>query len=86
MGKSVAGSIVAFVFAAIFLGGGIWALYVYEMCRSFFGTSGLGAVCGEEEAAFVFSLVLGIILLLVGALAYPRKSKARRRKAASRDD
>ena len=84
MGKG--GSIVAIVFGTIFVGGGLWALYVYEMCRSFFGASGLGAVCGEEEAAFVFSLVLGIVLLLIGALTYPRKSKARRRKAASRDD
>ena len=84
MGKG--GSIVAIVFGTIFVGGGLWALYVYEMCRSFFGTSGLGAVCGEEEAAFVFSLVLGFVLLLIGALTYPRKSKARHRKAASRSD
>ena len=84
MGKG--GSIVAIVFGTIFVGGGFWALYVYERCSSYFGTSGLGAVCGEEEAAFVFSLVLGIVLLLIGALTYPRKSKARRRKAASRDD
>ncbi len=81
MGKG--GSIVAIVFGTIFAGGGFWALYVYEMCRSFFGTSGLGAVCGEEEAAFVFSLVLGFVLLLIGALTYPRKSKSRRRRATA---
>ena len=84
MGKG--GSIVAIVFGTIFAGGAFWALYVYETCRSFFGTSSLGGVCGEEEAAFVFSLVLGFVLLLIGALTYPRKSKARHRKAASGSD
>ena len=83
MGDGKGGPIVALVFGTIFVGGGIWALYVYEECARFFGTSGLGAVCSEEEAAFFFALALGIILLIIGALTYPRKSKSRRRRATA---
>lgn len=81
-----AGSIVAIVFGTIFVGGGVWALYVYEECAAFFNGSALGGVCGTEEAAFAFSLGLGIILLIIGALTYHRKPKSRRRKAAGVGD
>ena len=77
-----AGSVVALVFGAIFTVGGIWALVVYLECNAIFGGS-FGGLCGTEETAAVFALVLASILFVVAIATWGRRPKARRRKAAA---
>ena len=74
-----AGSVVALVFGAIFLAGGIWAVTVYEQCASLLAS----AFCTTAETEAVFALVLGIVLIIVAVATWGRKSKSRRRKAAA---